>query len=56
MSLNLAYWILMLLWLVVGAAWHGGWLPYGAWGFSLLLFLLFVLLGWRVFGAPLRPT
>lgn len=56
MSLGLAYWILMLVWLVFGLAYHGGYLvgPYGVWGFSLLLFILLLLLGWQVFGAPLH--
>ena len=56
MSLGLAYWILMLLWLV-GALYHGFAIAPGNYyltGGSLLLFLLFLLLGWSVFGAPLR--
>lgn len=51
MSLGLAFYILMLLWLV--AAWPGNsWGP--PWGGNLLLFILFLLLGWRVFGAPIH--
>lgn len=56
MTLGLAYWVLMLIWLVfellvrtgyVAGAFAGG-------GNAVLLFVLFVLLGWQVFGAPLR--
>ena len=57
MTLGLAFWILMLIWLVFGLAWHAGWFPnpnYGPWGATLLLFILFLLLGWRVFGPPIQ--
>jgi hypothetical protein len=54
MTLGLCYWILMLVWAVWGALTHVG---YGA-GYGVvnvvLLFVLFVLLGWQVFGPPLR--
>jgi hypothetical protein len=56
MTLGLAFWILMLIWLVFGIATHfyPGWGPYGIWGGTLLLFVLLLLLGWAVFGAPIR--
>jgi hypothetical protein len=58
MTLGLAYWILMLIWLVFGLLVHfnfvGG--GYGVVGGTILLFILFVLLGWQVFGAPLRRS
>ena len=58
MSLQLLFWILMLLWLVFGF-WAGytpgqPYPPFKAWGGNLLLFLLFVVLGWQVFGAPVK--
>jgi len=54
MTLGLCFWILMLIWLVFGFAWHAGLAgPYGVWGHSLLLFFLLFLLGWKVFGPPL---
>jgi hypothetical protein len=55
MTLGLAYWILMLIWFVFGALLHFGYVG-GLWagGNIVLLFVLFVLLGWQVFGAPLR--
>lgn len=59
MSLGLAFWILMLLWLVLGFwwAWPGtatgyhNWFPLGG---TLLIFILFLLLGWKVFGPPIH--
>jgi hypothetical protein len=55
MTLGLAFWILMLIWFVFGVLVHSGWAaPYGAIGNMLLLFVLFLLLGWKVFGAPLH--
>jgi hypothetical protein len=53
MSLQLAYWICLLLYIVLGAVpivrgkdWSGA-------GNSLLVILLFLILGWAEFGAPL---
>ena len=48
MTLALAFWVLMLVWFAFHA-WAdrgnvGGWLQ----------FLLFLLLGWKVFGAPIH--
>lgn len=58
MGIGLAFWILMLLWLVFGLMWNwpGNTLigPYGPIGNTLLLFILLLLLGWHDFGAPLR--
>jgi hypothetical protein len=56
MNIGLAFWILMLVWFVFALAWHFGAVPgaYGPFGSSLLLFILFLLLGWKVFGAPLH--
>jgi len=56
MSFALIYWILMLLWLVFGLwsnwpATGGRFQPLGG---TLLLFILLVLLGWKVFGAPVH--
>lgn len=56
MTRGLAFWILMLVWLVWGLAWHFAWVSvsFGPLGGAILLFLLFGLLGWQVFGPPLR--
>jgi hypothetical protein len=55
MSLGLAFWILMLIWLVFGLVCHFGYIgTYGPVGSTLLLFILFLLLGWKVFGPPLH--
>jgi hypothetical protein len=46
----------MLIWFVFSLAVFGGFLagPYVLSGGALLHFILFGLLGWQVFGAPLR--
>lgn len=57
MSFSLIFWVIMLLWLLFSIAWNSGWqgvAPYGPYGNSILLFVLFLLLGWRVFGAPIH--
>lgn len=55
MTLGLCFWILMMIWLVFGlAVWNGAVAAYGAIGNTLLLFILLLLLGWKVFGAPLH--
>jgi hypothetical protein len=56
MSFALVFWILMLLWLVFGL--WSNW-PVGAGavkplGGTLLLFILLLLLGWKVFGPPIH--
>lgn len=57
MSLQLLFWILMLFWLVFGF-WSGYTpgqpYPFKAWGGNVLLFCLFVILGWQAFGAPIK--
>jgi hypothetical protein len=56
MSLGLCFWILMLIWLVFGVVVRFGMIggPWAANGDWLLLFVLFLLLGWETFGAPLH--
>ena len=55
MAIGLAFWILMLIWAVFGIAWHFGYAgPYAIGINSLLLFVLFLLLGWHAFGPPLH--
>lgn len=55
MSRGLAFWVLMLVWLIFGLAWHfalfGG---IAVFGLAIVPFLLFGLLGWQVFGAPIN--
>jgi hypothetical protein len=56
MSFGLIFWILMLLWLVYGL--YGYWgspQPYYWYGHGAFFFILFLLIGWRVFGAPVHP-
>jgi hypothetical protein len=58
MSIGLIFWILMLIWFVFGLVWNwpgGGAVgPWGPIGNTILLFILFLLLGWKIFGAPIH--
>lgn len=57
MTLALLYWILLLLYLILGAvgSWPKGEAKFGwAHGGGLLLFLLLLVLGWAEFGAPIH--
>ena len=56
MTLGLAFWVLMLIWFVFGVLVHFGLVggPYALGTSTVLLFVLFGLLGWQVFGAPLH--
>lgn len=57
MTLELCFWILMLIWAIFFCTWtFGGTFvgPYGPMGNSLLIFVLFCLLGWKVFGPALH--
>ncbi len=54
MTLTLIFWILMLLWLVSLGAEHFGGPPWAGRVGSIFLFLLFLTLGWAVFGAPIK--
>jgi hypothetical protein len=53
MSFALMYWVLMLIWLVFGL-WANWPLNPKASGGTLLLFILLVILGWKVFGQPVH--
>ena len=52
MSLGLAFYIILLIWAVFGVWWN--WPNQQVVGGNLMMFVLFLLLGWRVFGAPLH--
>ena len=57
MGISLAFWILMLFWLIFGC-WNQ-YVPNQPYpmkwaGFYLLQFVLFVLIGWKLFGAPIH--
>lgn len=57
MTMRLLFWILMLLWLVIGVGgpvyFSGGYISHVYLGGSIILYLLIGLLGWKVFGKPL---
>ena len=53
MPIGLLFWIIFLLWFILGFYWHRGTLTDGNYGFlggHILVFILLFLLGWRVFG------
>ena len=52
MTFGLVFWILMLIWLIFGI-WRD-WPNHFAVGGNLLQFILFLLLGWKVFGPPIH--
>jgi len=52
MSRGLLFWVLMLLWLVFGV--WAAWPSYVVLGGGLIVFLLFLLVGWQVFGPPVK--
>ena len=55
MSFGLVYWILMLLWFIFGLYWTWGPGTYHLAGGQVLLFILLLILGWKVFGSPVHP-
>jgi len=55
MTRGLIFWVLMLIWAVFGLLVFGGFVGvYGPIGARLLDFVLFLLLGWQVYGPPVR--
>lgn len=60
MTRGLIFWVLMLIWFVFGLVIAfspgtlGGYAHIGSGANTLLLFILFVLLGWQVYGPPVR--
>ncbi len=52
MSIAVAYWVLMLVWLALGL--WSVWPNIRAGGPNLILFLLLALVGWKLFGAPVQ--
>jgi len=52
MPMRILFWVLMILWLIFGFLSGGsGW---AFWGGHALTFVLFGLLGWKVFGKPIQ--
>lgn len=57
MSMRLIFYVLMLIWAVFGLLSFGGYGGhYVAAGSQLLFFVLFLLLGWKVFGPPVTTA
>lgn len=55
MTLGFVFWFFMLLWLIHLVAWNRGWIAdaYGPLGSGILVFVLFFLVGWKVYGFPI---
>lgn len=54
MAIGLVFWVLMLFWLVF-CIWRNYPFTLGpAWGADMLVFILFLLLGWHAFGPPIH--
>lgn len=55
MTRRLIFWVLMLIWAVFSLAIVGGYGGhYGPFAGTFLEFVLFLLLGWQVYGAPVE--
>jgi hypothetical protein len=55
MTRGLIFWVIMLVLLILAICWHFAVLgAYGPIGVGVVAYILFVLLGWQVFGAPIR--
>ena len=57
MSFELFFWVLMLLWILYGFGWNLNPAALGSWGWfpnSLFMWILFALLGWKVYGPMLH--
>jgi hypothetical protein len=56
MTRGLIFWVLMLIWFVFALVVYGGIYTghYGPGAGALLQFILFLLLGWQVYGPPVR--
>lgn len=55
MTRGLIFWVIMLIMLILAIAWHFAILgPYGGISMGVVGYLLFALLGWQVFGPPIR--
>jgi hypothetical protein len=50
MPAGMIFWMLMILWAVFGLWWGISRSPYGQYVGAGLIFVLFFLLGWKVFG------
>lgn len=56
MTIGFLFWLLMLLWLFFSIYWGyrvdraGGFVVFAPFGVNLFAFVLFFLLGWKVFG------
>lgn len=53
MTIGMLFWVLMVVWIAVGAYYTPPADRFG-WGSAVLLWVLLFLLGWQAFGFPIR--
>ncbi len=59
MSLRMLFWLLMIIWLLFGLYWSWpmeGHYVFAPIGNHLLIWILFFLVGWKVFGFPISES
>jgi hypothetical protein len=55
MTRGLIFWVIMLILLILAICWHFGVLgAFGPLGLGVVGYILLTLLGWQVFGPPIR--
>ena len=55
MTRGLIFWVIMIILLIVGGLFYFGTLgAFGPLGLGIVAYILFGLLGWQVFGPPIR--
>jgi len=54
MTIGFVFWLLMLLVLLFGGLGHYGIFAYGFYASGLVLFILLALIGWQIFGPPIK--
>jgi hypothetical protein len=57
MPIGVLFWVLMIIWLLLGLYWHRGEFGRGSYGLvggNLLLFIILAVIGWKVFGPILH--
>lgn len=54
MTIGFVFWLLMILWLVFGCWTYRATPAPTVWGGSAFIFVLLFLIGWQVFGWPIK--
>ncbi len=54
LSIGFIFWLLMIIWFIWSLPFNNAWQDRAPYAGSVLLFILFLLLGWHVFGPPIH--